>query len=145
MKALLSVIVAIGLSACGDGATPLEQVPDSFTATLLGACPGLKVHASDIRLTKPVLVKPDDTVFRERGWRSTYGITVKVSDTPSSRLAHEFKATGQSCAFLLDADGFQTVAVSKSPCMAICRDKAVDSPIPYVAYFGIDGSEQLMR
>jgi hypothetical protein len=142
---LLAICVAT-LAACGDQAPAATANPHAaVTAALNTACPGLKTHARDIVLSSPVRAAADLTTARERGWTNVYNITAKVSDRPSPRVADEFKAIGQHCTFSIEAAQLGTVAVSKSACMAICKDKAPAGERLYLAYFGVDGSEQLMR
>lgn len=143
---ILTICVAT-LAACGDQQVPAPTADPlaAVTAALNAACPGLKTHASDIVLSRPELAAADLTTARERGWTNVYNVTARVSDKPSPRVASEFKAIGQHCEFSIEAAQLDAVAVSKSACMAICKDKVPDGERPYLAYFGVDGSERLMR
>lgn len=143
---LLTVGVVVFVTACDERTAAPSVTPNAaVTAALIAACPGLEAHARDIVLSNPERTVADATIARERGWTNVYNVAVEVIAKPSPRVANEFKAIGQTCTFSIDASKLDTVAVSKSACMAICKDKVPSSPSPYLAYFGVDGSEQLMR
>lgn len=114
-------------------------------SALFTACPGLKVHKNDVVLSAPKLEIADLTTQRELGWKKVFNFTATVSDKPANRLANEFKATGNVCIFAVEAEKQQVVAVSKRSCMAVCKDKLPTGKLPYIAYYGVAGDEQLMR
>lgn len=125
---------------------PLVEAQTDPVAVLQQVCVGLKSHAPDVVLGMPVVQAADMTTQRQRGWKTVHAVAVTVSKAPSARVAGDFKAAGQQCQFDVSMD-MKTVAISKRPCMALCKDHA-GSGIegnPYLAYFGVDGSRVYMK
>ncbi|OYZ03479.1 MAG: hypothetical protein B7Y42_00430 [Polaromonas sp. 28-63-22] len=117
---------------------------EAVMGALNAACPGLKTYADQIAMSAPERGLADLTSSRERGWTAVHNVTAKVTDATRGKLAGEYRATGNVCIFSVEAEKMKAVAVSKSACMAICRDK-LPAGKPYLAFYGVDGTEQLLR
>ena len=82
---------------------------------VLKACPGLQKYAADMQFAgveNNFSFAPPDA--------QRIDIVFKVSDQPRS-IPSEYKAMGHSCYYSVNRSG-NGLAISKSPCTAICRD-----------------------
>lgn len=133
----LAAAIAMQYAIAADPVSALRQ-----------ACVGLQTHAADVTLDAPVQQEADQTSQRVRGWKQVHTIKGVVSTRPSSKVAGDFKAAGQRCQFDVSID-LKTVAVAKTACMALCKGvpftRFRDEGRAYLAYFGIDGSRELMK
>lgn len=117
--------------------------PDDARKGLDAACPGLKTYAADLKFDQPIKGAASVNAQRDRNWREAYTIEVRVADKPTGKLIGKYYAQGHLCSFEVEANKAAEVSVAKSACQSICRDK-VYSP-GSVAYFGVNGAEELKR
>lgn len=133
----------LALLFCALVGSASAATPEDARKGLDAACPGLKTHAADLKIDAPVKGSASLDAQRDRKWTEVYTINVRVSDKPAGKLVGQYRAQGQSCWFEVEASKASEVSVAKSACQAICRDKAFSAGS--VAYFGVNGSEDLKR
>lgn len=141
MKTTLKLVLAFSAAAIVGSA--FAVTPEEARKGLDAACPGLKAHAADLRIEAPTKGAASLDAQHDRKWTEAYLIMVRVSDKPSGKLVGQYRAQGHSCYFEIEATKAAEVSVAKSACQAICRDKSYSSGA--VAYFGVNGSEELKR
>lgn len=133
----------LALLFCVLAGSASAATPDDARKALDAACPGLKTYAADLRIDAPAKGAASLDAQRDRKWSAAYTINVRVSEKPAGKLVGQYRAQGQSCQFEVEAGKASEVSVAKSACQAICRDKAYSAGA--VAYFGVNGSEDLRR
>lgn len=126
--------------------TNAPLAPQTPTESLVAACPGVARYTTDILLSPPTRKRAIEDFHNVRAGDEIHMIEAIVSDTPSRRVAADFKAAGQHCFFDISLD-LTTVAVVKRACVSLCADstEAWTKPSPLLAYFRIGSSPVYSR
>ncbi|MGA0569626.1 hypothetical protein ACO2Q9_02775 [Variovorax sp. VNK109] len=133
----MKLVFAFALAAVSFAATATTE--QDARGALQKACPGLATYASDLTVSSAAKQPASLTDQREKGWRDVYSFKVRVNPAASGRLLTEYRAQGQTCTFDVEASKVATVAVAKSACLSVCRDKQFTAGMS--GYLGTDGTE----
>jgi len=135
MKNALPILLALALTACGDGGReivmPLKAGMPAADVTaaeravemLIKTCPGLPRYWDDLAVGAPVAVKEATlTDQRERGWVRAVAIELHVAARPK-HIPHAFFAAGHRCYYDAAMPPAMGIAVAKSACISLCLDQ----------------------
>ncbi len=113
---------------------------------LHAACPGLAQFADDVTIDPSPARGPASLTEARKGWKQVYAVKVRVKDRPSERVVLMY-AMGHTCHFDVEAEKLGMVAVTKRPCVAICRNLKINQldEKAFVTYLGADGSMDYVR
>ncbi|MDR2187008.1 MAG: hypothetical protein LBE62_03025 [Azonexus sp.] len=95
------------------------------SVALVKSCPGVVKYWDDLAqqgFTSSTHADSDDA--EQMGWDKVVAIEMAVSDKPKS-IPVEWNARGEHCFFRIGTEYPPGVSITKTPCIAVCLDKAV--------------------